>query len=477
MNTRKLEFWILFADLVWMAGAFLAADLLRFGLTWAPDERVSIHALLPFAVVAALIWIGLSIYMPMDGFRGGWKFSRVFSHIFFGTCCTTAVLLTAGYLARSYVSRLALAYFILLFFGGFLFIRCAARSVLRWRHRNGDLWRVVILGGGRVAQEVATKIEQHPEMLCKVVGLLFPNECSEELIVPGAAKEKNRQLSTLDIIEMLRSSRVNEVIAAFAQSPTPELLSLMDRIRDAGIETTLVPQSYELYASRPQMVTLDGLPLVQLRDPGLRRRYVVMKRWLDLGGATMLSVPAVLLLAPLAAILLLKKGHAFRWEQRCGQFGTAFRMLRLNVDRPADSASLFERLLDYLSLTELPQLWNVLRGQMSLVGPRPDPISRVGNYSSWQQRRLKVKPGMTGLAQVHGLREFSSAEQKTRFDLQYVVDPYLLLDVSLLLQTVWTLLLRVLPRHTRHGAFDVSWKPALSDDVMTNAHSTQPSSD
>src|SRR6185312_6170128 len=59
MNTRKLEFWILFADLVWMAGAFLAADLLRFGLTWAPDERVSIHALLPFAVVAALIWIGL----------------------------------------------------------------------------------------------------------------------------------------------------------------------------------------------------------------------------------------------------------------------------------------------------------------------------------------------------------------------------------------------------------------------------------
>ena len=152
-------------------------------------------------------------------------------------------------------------------------------------------------------------------------------------------------------------------------------------------------------------------------------------------------------------------------------------MLRLNVDRPVRGNTQFEQLLEYLSITELPQLWNVLRGEMSLVGPRPDPETRSSLYSEWQQRRLRVKPGMTGLAQVHGLRDFSSLEQKTRFDLQYAVNPYLLWDVSLLLQTVWTLLLRVFspPKRT---VFDLNWKDGITvQDVITNAHRTQSSAD
>src|SRR5581483_12426365 len=128
---------------------------------------------------------------------------------------------------------------------------------------------------------------------------------------------------------------------------------------------------------------------------------------------------------------------------------------RLNVERPVLTGSRFEKLLDHLSITELPQLWNVIKGQMSLVGPRPEPPALIARYSEWQQRRLRVKPGMTGLAQVHGLREYSSSEQKTRFDLQYVVDPYLLWDVSLLLQTIWTLLLQVFRSRTHGGTYNV----------------------
>jgi len=118
-------------------------------------------------------------------------------------------------------------------------------------------------------------------------------------------------------------------------------------------------------------------------------------------------------------------------------------MLRLNVDRPTPQDSGLEHFLERFSITELPQLWNVLRGQMSLVGPRPDPTARLTQYSDWQLRRLKIKPGMTGLAQVHGMRESSSFEQKTRFDLEYVMHPYLLWDISLLLQTIWTVLRRL----------------------------------
>ena len=480
MNTRRLELWILLADLSWIAGAFFISDLLRFGLTWTSSERVSMQALLPFGVTAAVSWVALSFFMQMDGFRGGWKFSVVFSHVLFGSMCTIAVLLALGYLTRTYVSRLALAYFIALLFAGCLWIRVAARSLLRWRHKNGDLWRVVILGGGRVAQEVATKIQQHPEMLCKVVGLLFPREPVEEIILPANGAESvphSSQFSTLEIANFLRRAHVNEVIVALSDAPTPEIRTLMTRIRDMGIATTLVPQSYELYASQPKLITLDGLPLVQLRDVGLRRRYVLLKRLLDVTGSLCLLLPAALLVIPFAVLLLIKKRRAFRWETRSGQFGAAFEMLRLNVDRPVRSNSGFESLLEYLSITELPQLWNVLRGQMSLVGPRPDPISSLGRYSEWQQRRLKVKPGITGLAQVHGLREFHSAEQKTRFDLQYVVDPYLLRDISLLLQTVWTLLLRLFPPTSPPLTYSVDWDSHPNEEMISNAHRAQPSTD
>jgi len=479
MNTRKLEIWILIADLAWIVLAFLGADVLRFGLTWTPDERILIRALLPFVAATAVVWTALSLFMPMDGFRGGWKLSAVLSHLLFGTSCTVAVLVAIGYFTRNYVSRLAFGYFIVLLVAGFLAVRCGARQLLRARHAGGDIWRVLIIGSGRVAQEVATKIEQHPEMLCRVVGLLFPNQDSEELIVPSLSQKESSQLSTLDIFDLLRKSRVNEVIVALSQAPTPEIRTLLGRIRDMGIETSLVPQSYELYAARPNLVSLDGLPLVQLREPGLRRRYVVLKRILDVMIATALLVPAFVFLLPIAAVLLAKKRSAFRWETRCGQYGASFQMLRLNVDRPVKSNSTFERLLEYLSITELPQLWNVVRGQMSLVGPRPDPHTRSSLYSEWQQRRLRVKPGMTGLAQVHGLRDFSSPEQKTRLDLQYAVDPYLLFDISLLLQTVWTLIVRVFARAHKPEHAVVSWRSELEvpNKVIPNAHSTQPSAD
>jgi len=478
MNTRKLEVWILLADLASIGIAFFISDLLRFGLTWMPDERASIHALVPFVFATIACWIALSVFMPMDGFRGGWKLAAVFSQVLLGTALTAAALLALGYLTRSYVSRLALGYFMVLLAPGFLMVRCGARQFLRWRHEEGEIWRVLILGSGRVAQEVAAKIEQHPEMLCRVVGMLFPNQDAEELIVPGLAPRSASQLSTLAIFDLIRLERVNEVIIALSQAPSPEIRTLLGRIRDMGVETTLVPQSYELYASRPNLIALDGLPLVQLREPGLSRRYLVLKRAMDLLVSIALLAPAFLFLLPFAVILAVKKGAAFRWELRGGRYGVSFRMLRLNVDRPTSSDSRLECFLERFSITELPQLCNVLRGQMSLVGPRPDPTSRVTEYSEWQLRRLKVKPGMTGLAQVHGMRESSSFEQKTRFDLQYVVHPYLLWDISLLLETIWTLLRResvvsapagIREHDSQHAGFPV--------DVMSNAPSTQPSAD
>lgn len=476
MNTRRLEVWIWLADLAWIVLAFLGADLLRFGMTWSSDERISIDALIPFTIATALTWSALSLFMQMDGFRGGWRLSAVFSQLLLAMSCTLAVLAILGCFTRTPISRLALTYFMLLLGLGFGGIRFGARAIVRMWHDGGAVWRVLVVGGGRVAQEVAAKIEQHPETLCKVVGLLFPSQDAED---PALPQQPGAHCSTLRIFDLLRELQVDELIVALPYAPTSEIRTMIARARDLGILTSMVPQSYELYTCRPKLFSLDGLPLLQLQEPGLRRRYLVLKRAMDVTVAILLSVPAVIVILPIAAILLIRKGSALRRETRIGQYGKAFAMWRLDVARPAPAGSCFEKMLDHLSITELPQLWNVITGEMSLVGPRPEPPASTARYSDWQQRRLRVKPGMTGLAQVHGLREFSSSEQKTRFDLQYVMDPHLLWDISLLLQTMWTLAMRLFSRVPNRQVFEMDWEtqePA-SQGLMTNAHRTQPSAD
>lgn len=478
MNNRRLEIWILLADLVWILLAYWGAGLLRYRTIWDPDQRTGIHALLPFVAATCLTWIALSMFTQMDGFRGGWRLSAALSHLFIGICFIVGVLAVIGYFSRTYVSRLALTFFIALLAAGFVGLRCATRSLLRLRYDEGHVWRVLILGSGRIAREVASKIEQHPEMLCKVVGFLFPTRNAEGR-AGALSNGVSSQLSTLDIFGLLRSSRINEIVIALPHPLTPESRTLINRARDLGIEISVVPQSYELYAFRPKFLSLDGLPLLKLREPGLHRRYVVLKRTLDIAVSMVLLVPSFVLLSPVVIFLLLKKGAAFRWEVRCGQYGVSFRMLRLNVQRPVANGSRFERLLERFSITELPQLWNVFRGQMSLVGPRPEPPALSSQYSEWQQRRLRVTPGMTGLAQIHGLREFSSVEQKTRFDLQYAMAPYLLWDISLLLQTVWILARRLVVTHRARDLFDLNWKfkGYPGPGALSDAHRPQPSTD
>jgi lipopolysaccharide/colanic/teichoic acid biosynthesis glycosyltransferase len=231
------------------------------------------------------------------------------------------------------------------------------------------------------------------------------------------------------------------------------------------------------------LLDLDGLPLLQLNDPSPPQLFLRCKRFLDVTAGTVLSVLGLPFVLPAAAVLRFTRGKAFCWDVRTGQHGQPFSMLRLNVERRARNATQFERLLEELSITELPQLWNVIRGEMSLVGPRPESPTKAKRYTEWQQRRLSVKPGMTGLAQVHDLRDESSSEDKTRFDLQYLLYPSLLADVSLLLQTVWTLARRAGSMHlgmsrdrgtaSRTSDFTTSYK----EEVYSVAHRPQSGQD
>jgi len=200
---------------------------------------------------------------------------------------------------------------------------------------------------------------------------------------------------------------------------------------------------------------------------------------MDLAGALLLLGLSSPLLTLASLVVYVRKGTAFRRELRCGRNGAPFWMYRLNIDRDEKCLQGYLRILAQFSLTELPQLWNVLKGEMSLVGPRPESRDRVRHYSAWQRQRLTVISGLTGLAQVRGLREEHSSAEKARFDLQYIGQWSLFLDLSLLLQTAWALLMRFVKEDSFVKAPALQSKPTREFALrrMMHADSTQSGAD
>jgi lipopolysaccharide/colanic/teichoic acid biosynthesis glycosyltransferase len=243
-------------------------------------------------------------------------------------------------------------------------------------------------------------------------------------------------------LDFLVQQKVQKLIIAMPESHGAEIRKLISGCRMASIQVHLVPQWYDLYLSKAELLEIDGLPLLSLQDRNPLATSFALKRTMDfvVGLGILFALSPILVAA--AVVVYSRKGKAFRTELRCGRDGIPFRMFRLNVDRHATRPERYEKMLVRWSVTELPQLWNVLNGDMSLVGPRPEAPDRVKCYSDWQRQRLKVHAGVTGLAQVHGLRDQHSSEDKAHFDLQYIFNWHPLMDLSLMLQTIWTLLSR-----------------------------------
>jgi lipopolysaccharide/colanic/teichoic acid biosynthesis glycosyltransferase len=442
MKTGNLRYWILTADLLWVLGSLLIAVQLRYAGSGTASVTGHLLEYSLMILVAELAWLFLYFEMHLDGFQGGWHLPTIISRVIVAVSILMAFVLASAFLALHYYSRLVLLYFACLFPAGLVGIRYALRFLLGSRFRRPMVHRCVILGQGSVALELTRKIASHPELPFQVIGHLYPGEADGANGALNGLSKSLTSVNTLQVLELLKQQMVQTMIIAVPQPGGSEIRKLIDGCRKVGIQISVVPQWYDLYVSRAELVEIDGLPLLSLKERSPSAVDFALKRGIDL----LLSLGILTLLSPLltfaAFIVHRKKGRAFRTEMRCGKEGIPFGMWRLNVDRHASNPLPYEKLLVRWSLTELPQMWNVLRGEMSLVGPRPESAERVKYYSEWQRQRLRVRPGVTGLAQVHGLREQHPSEEKARFDLQYIFHWSPLWDLTLILQTIWTLLFR-----------------------------------
>ncbi|MBI2963056.1 MAG: undecaprenyl-phosphate glucose phosphotransferase [Deltaproteobacteria bacterium] len=332
----------------------------------------------------------------------------------------------------------------------------AERLVLRqvfavFRARGFNLRHVLIVGGGELAETVAGKIAEHPGLGFTVRGFLA--ERADEV---GRAIGADRVIGTYaDVQTVLEQNGIDQVLIALPLESITCLEEILRRIGPSMVDIKVIPDIYKFISLRGGIEDFDGLPVVSLLDTPLGGWNDVVKRSVDVVAAALLTA----LLSPLFAVIALairltSSGHVFYRQERMSLDGRTFlvwkfRTMRADAERETGAvwASADDprrtRLGAWLrrtSLDELPQLFNVLRGEMSLVGPRPERpvfIEQFRQNIPKYMLRHKVRAGMTGWAQIHGLRGNTSVEQRIRYDLYYIENWSLLLDLKILWLTLF----------------------------------------
>jgi exopolysaccharide biosynthesis polyprenyl glycosylphosphotransferase len=336
--------------------------------------------------------------------------------------------------------------------------RASARAVCR--QTVSYLQNTIIVGAGDVGQLVARKLLKHPEYGINLVGF-----------VDASPKEQRQDLAHLtllgppeDLRELVREHDVERVVIAFSNESHEELLLLIRSLKGLSVQIDIVPRLFEIVGPGVEIHTIEGLPLVGLPQVKLSRSSRLLKRTLDL----ILSGIALVVLAPLFAVVALKikldsPGSVFFRQLRMGYGDKPFRMFKFRTmvadadSRREEVAHLnmhvsngdarmlkvpddpritnFGKTLRRFSIDELPQLINVLIGDMSLVGPRPLPLDEDELVEDWGRHRLTLKPGMTGLWQVSGRSSIPFGEM-LNLDYLYVSGWSLWGDLRLIARTI-----------------------------------------
>jgi exopolysaccharide biosynthesis polyprenyl glycosylphosphotransferase len=318
--------------------------------------------------------------------------------------------------------------------------------------------RAVLVGTGGHIRDVARALGDAPHSRVEVVGFVSPRA------LPSNGLRSLGSLGDLDGV--LEREGVDEVIIADPDFPQGEAVELVDRCHRRGVRVRIAPSTMEILIHRAEFVPGESVPLFELKPPVFEGIDFLLKRTFDMVGATVLLIVLSPLLGAIwVTVRATSRGPALFRSRRQGIGERPFECLKfrtMQVDsehQQADlealneaSGALFKikddprltpvgRFLRRFSLDELPQLWNVLRGEMSLVGPRPLPERDFEKLEEWHRKRYLVLPGITGLWQVSGRAELDF-DDLVHLDFLYLEHWSLAVDLTILLKTIPAVLSR-----------------------------------
>ncbi len=331
-------------------------------------------------------------------------------------------------------------------------IHLGFRAVTRWRQSRGAGRQVLVVGDAAAATRLADEFARRPWAGVHLVGYVSD--------LRDASAVLPRLGSLNDVPDLVRRHGIDEVIFALPPQQHDQVVELSLQLLGQPVMLHTVPTALDLAFARTPVDTVGGIPLVSLRESALTDSQRAVKRAFDI----VVSLTLIILLSPLMALIALlikleSPGPVIFRQERIGEHGRRFQMLKFRsmyidadrrwreVARRDEHGRLIHKVKDdprvtrvgrklrRLSLDELPQLFNVLRGEMSLVGPRPEMPYIAAEYEPWQWQRFRVPPGMTGWWQVNG-RSDKPMHLHTEDDLYYIQNYSFWLDLRILLKTV-----------------------------------------
>jgi exopolysaccharide biosynthesis polyprenyl glycosylphosphotransferase len=440
---------------------FLGASVLRFRdgdvhQLWSAigiDLRVA-------AVIFAVTWVTVLWMSGLYRLTVRWRLWTEVRDIARATLVVVALTLSFLFLVKQVdVSRLFLVFLFLAQPTVTLLGRMALRAAFESARRTGrDPRYMLVAGAGQLAQEFADRVESHPGLGLRIIGhLAAPQERAREVTRPI--------LGSLDDIEEILHSRVVDEVAVCLPPIAAHYLEPITGLAAGEGKTVRIPVDpvEEVLPSAVQE-EFDGFLVRSLIHDGQREAGLIVKRLIDIVGSAVLLVVLSPLLLGVAVAILVTDGSPILFRQtRVGLQGRPFTIYKFRTmvvdaeERLDEVRHLNERngaafkatddprmtglgrFLRKTSIDELPQLWNVLSGSMSLVGPRPPLPEEVAEYDVWHRRRLSMKPGITGLWQVEARHE-PDFDRWVEHDLVYIDGWSIWLDVKILLKTIPALL-------------------------------------
>lgn len=453
MNRRAVR--ILTASLV-LTDATMAA--LAFAMGYMLRLQSEYAEIAPFTNYLGMMFLHTFIVVLVFAFYRLYHRQRATSHIdefysIFGTASVATVIAIALiwliYKDQLDYPRLMMVYTWLLTIVLVWLGRVVHSRAQWWLQSKGyNESRLLIVGTGDVGRMILQKIRQSPGLGYRVVGFVESNgSLSNVLGVPVLG-------NCDDLPRLIDEHCINEVIIAMPEASHQDILAIIARCEPARVTIRVFPDVFQIMASEVSIGELSGLPLLTIRDVALRGWKLTVKRVTDIVG----SAIALILLSPLMLLIALlikldSPGPVFYVQERMGLDAKPFKMLKfrsMRTDAEAETGPVWAspndprrtRLGAFIrrfSLDELPQLINVLIGDMSLVGPRPERPVFVEQFKRSIPRymdRHREKAGLTGWAQINGLRGDTSIIERTKYDLWYIENWSLLLDMKILVRTI-----------------------------------------